>query len=171
MKGRKPTPSHLKLVQGNPGKRSINASEPRPARARPSAPAHISDKAREIWVYVCDVLDGMGILTKADAIGVEMLCEAYADKLAARESLALPIMGKRRDTGDEYVIAAGGARTYLSYGKDGVMVRQRPEVAMIADADRRIRGWLAEFGMTASARTRVKGVGEEKPDETDRFFA
>ncbi len=174
MKGRKPKPSHLKLVQGNPGKRPINASEPRPARERPSAPAHLSEKARETWGYVTALLDRMGILTEADAIGVEMLCEAYADKLAARAALALPIvMTRRGNDGEEYevTVAAAGARTYLGFGKDGVMVRQRPEVAMIADADRRIRGWLAEFGMTASARSRVKVSGEKKTDESDRFFA
>ncbi len=173
MKGRKPKPSHLKLVQGNPGKRPINASEPHPARARPSAPAHLSEKARETWGYVTGILDRMGILTEADAIGVEMLCEAYADKLAAQAALALPIVMTRigKDGAErEYTVAAAGAKTYLGFGKDGVMVRQRPEVAMISDADRRLRAWLAEFGMTASARTRVKVNGEEKPDEADRFF-
>src|SRR5690242_448201 len=87
MKGRKPTPSHLKLVKGNPGKRALNASEPKPRRQRPSAPAHMSDKARETWGYVSGLLDRMGILTEADAIGLEMLCEAYADYLAARATL------------------------------------------------------------------------------------
>lgn len=174
MRGRKPKPTHLKLVAGNPGRRPLNDQEPTPARTRPSAPAHVSDKARETWGYVTAILDRMGILTEADAIGVEMLCEAYADKLAARAALALPVVVKRKDKESgadvEYTIAEGGARTYLGFGKDGVMIRQRPEVAMIADADRRIRGWLAEFGMTASARTRVKASEPETGDEADRFF-
>lgn len=174
MKGRKPTPTHLKLVKGNPGRRPLNPLEPTPPRARPSAPEHISDKARETWGYVTAILDRMGILTEAYAIGVEMLCEAYADKLAARAALALPVIASRKDrvSGEEitWTIAEAGSRTYLGFGKDGVMIRQRPEVAMVADADRRIRGWLAEFGMTASARTRVKTSEPEKPDEADRFF-
>jgi P27 family predicted phage terminase small subunit len=152
----------------------LNDREPQVPRSRPSAPAHVSEKARETWGYVTGILDRMGVLTEADAIGVEMLCEAYADKLAARASLALPVIAKRNDkvSGEEIVwtIAEAGARTYLGFGKDGVMIRQRPEVAMIADADRRIRGWLAEFGMTASARTRVKTSEPEKADEADRFF-
>ena len=31
MKGRKPTPTYLKLLKGNPGKRSLNKHEPKPA--------------------------------------------------------------------------------------------------------------------------------------------
>ena len=39
MRGRKPTPTHLKLVRGNPGKRPLNASEPKPQLTLPSPPA------------------------------------------------------------------------------------------------------------------------------------
>src|SRR5690242_16133765 len=129
MKGRKPTPSHLKLVKGNPGKRPINKREPQPRRERPSAPAHMSDKARETWGYVSAILDRMGVLREADAIGLEMLCEAYADYLAARAHL--------KDLGSNYY------ETVNQTG--GVMHRAHPAVAVMQDADRRIRAWLAEF--------------------------
>lgn len=155
MKGRKPTPTHLKLVRGNPGKRPLNQTEPRPARERPSAPAHLSDKARESWGYVIGIVDRMGILTEADGIALEMLCEAYADSREARETI--------RDRGSKYY------ETVNATG--GVMFRAHPAVAAMKDADRRIRSWVAEFGMTASARSRVNVSGEEEADPADRFFA
>lgn len=150
MKGRKPTPSHLKLVKGNPGRRPMNAQEPKPSRSRPSAPAHMSDKARETWGYVSGLLDRMGILTDIDAVAVEVLCEAYADFLAARAMLK-----------------AFGSNYYTTINEAGSeMHRVHPAVADVKDADRRIRAWLAEFGMTPSARSRVKTNGEED-DQAD----
>lgn len=43
MAGRRPKPTHLKVVTGNPGKRKLNDKEPTPAREIPSPPEHLSD--------------------------------------------------------------------------------------------------------------------------------
>lgn len=149
MRGRKPTPTHLKLVKGNPGKRPANPKEPKPARSRPSAPAHMSDKARETWGYVSGLLDRMGVLADVDAVALEMLCEAYADHLAARQAL--------KDFGSDYYT------TLTPAGEQ--MHRAHPAVAQKNDADRRIRGWLSEFGMTPSARSRVDADGKEAEND------
>lgn len=154
MKGRKPKPTHLKLVTGNPGKRAINSAEPKVSRSRPSAPGHMSDKARETWGYVTGLLDRMGILTEVDALALEMLCEAYADFLAASATL--------RELGSDY---------YETTNQSGsTMYRAHPALAKKQDADRRIRGWLAEFGMTPSARSRVKADGEQEEDPAEAYF-
>lgn len=154
-KGRKPKPTHLRLVTGNAGKRPINKDEPKPRRERPSAPGHMSDKAREAWGYVTAILDRMGVLTEADAVSLEMLCEAYADYLAARAELA-----------------GFGSNYYQTVNQSGgVMHRAHPAVAVMQDADRRIRAWLAEHGMTPSARSRVKAGGEgEDADPASAYF-
>jgi P27 family predicted phage terminase small subunit len=156
MVGRKPKPTHLKLVAGNPGRRKLNHAEPKPRRGRPSAPAHVSDKARETWRYVAGVLDRMGVLTEADALALEMLCEAYADYLAARAEL--------KKFGSNY---------YETVTKDGsVMHRSHPAVAAIQDADRRIKGWLIEFGETPSARSRLRvdNVNHESESSATKYF-
>lgn len=149
MRGRRPKPTHLKLVSGNPGKRPVNKNEPKVPRSRPSPPAHMSDKARETWGYVSGLLDRMGVLCEVDAVALEMLCEAYADYLAAKNEL--------KDFGSEYY-------TTLTAAGDK-MHRSHPAVAQKNDADRRIRGWLSEFGMTPSARSRVKSDGEGNEDQ------
>ena len=148
-RGRKPTPTHLKVVTGNPGRRPLNGAEPEAQRARPSCPSHASDKAKETWGYVCGILDRMGLLAEPDALALEMLCEAYAEYLAAREEL--------REFGSRYYQTENQA--------GGVMHRAHPAVAVMQDADRRIRGWLAEFGMTPSARSRVKVDGAKEDDD------
>ena len=151
--GRKPVPSHLKLVRGNPGKRAINRSEPKPRRERPSAPAHISDTAREVWGQAVLTLDEMGVLTAADVFAIEVLCEAIAD---------------HRDAGE--TIAAEG-RFYETTTKEGsAMWRLHPAVALRSDADRRVRGWCAEFGLTPSARSRIETTPKQAEDPSAKYL-
>lgn len=156
-RGRKPLPSHLKLVTGNPGKRAINRNEPKAPAGRPSCPAHASDKARETWGYVVGILEDMGILSLVDALAIEMLCEAYADFVRASADLK-----------------AFGSSYYETVNEAGsVMYRAHPALAKKQDADRRIRGWLAEFGLTPSARSRIKlgNDGDKTEDAEKKYFA
>lgn len=145
-KGRKPTPSHLKVVRGTDRADRRNDNEPRPLRSRPSAPAHMTDRGREAWGYVVGILDRMGILTEADALAVELLCEARADWLSARDEID-------RSGGETYVTDAG-------------LIKAHPAVAMRNDAARRMQSLLAEFGMSPSSRSKVSAKeadGEEDP--------
>lgn len=154
MKGRKPKPTHLKLVTGNPGRRPLNGQEPQPEKKRPRAPKHLTDNARKAWRHVVGLLDRMGVLTEADGVAVEALCEAYADVLSARAELK-----------------AFGSNYYQTTGKDGgVMHRAHPAVAVLQDADRRLKGWLAEFGLTASARTRITVQPKRPRSAADEYF-
>jgi P27 family predicted phage terminase small subunit len=91
----------------------------------------------------------MGVLSEVDAIALELLSEAYSDYLGARAE-----------------IKAFGAETYATETANGdKMYRTHPAVAQRNDADRRIRGWLTEFGLTPSARTRVKADGQSEQDD------
>jgi P27 family predicted phage terminase small subunit len=86
----------------------------------------------------------MGVLTTADALALECLCEAYADLLSARTALA-----KR-----------GASLSYETKTKEGgVMHRAYPEVAMVSDADRRFVMHLGRFGLTPADRSRVSAHG------------
>ena len=145
MAGRRPKPTHLRLVQGNPGKRPINKAEPQPRRELPSPPAHLSDGARVAWGRLTVLLDRMGVLTEADAYALERLAELYAEIVELSETLA------------------ERGRVYESTTESGgTIVRPRPEAAMLADADRRFRAYLIEFGLTPAARSKVRvdGAGE-----------
>ena len=84
--GRKPKPSHLKVVENNPGKRAINRREPKP-KAGATPPAGMSDRALSVWSEVAPMLERMGVLTVADALALSACCEAYADMQSARISL------------------------------------------------------------------------------------
>lgn len=51
MRGRKPKPTHLKLLEGNPGRRPLNHAEPVPIGDLHSAPEWLTDSQKEGWAY------------------------------------------------------------------------------------------------------------------------
>ena len=151
MRGRRPKPTHLKLVAGNPGKRPLNQHEPQPVRVRPPPPPHLNDGAQAAWRTFAAIIDKMGILTEADLPALEDLSETYAELRQARADLA-----------------AAGAITIETVNRSGgAMLRVRPEVKVIADAARRFAMWCARFGLTPADRTRVSA----KLDDDRSHFA
>ena len=161
MAGRPRKPTHLKVVAGTAQASRINHREPKPAAGTPSAPSHLSSGARKAWAQLSAILNDMGVLTLGDPVALEMLCNAYADLLQARASLAKPLVipwdGVDPETRD-IVAAFAGERYYWTYGKGGPMRRSRPEIADIADAERRVAMWLAKFGLTPADRSRVSAA-------------
>ena len=45
-RGRKPKPTAVKVLEGNPGKRSLNTNEPKPVKKAPRCPAWLEDEAK-----------------------------------------------------------------------------------------------------------------------------
>jgi P27 family predicted phage terminase small subunit len=171
MRGRKKKPTVIKLVTGNPGRYPLNKKEPKPEAGCPEAPEWLSEKAKTAWPRVAQMLVDMGVLAVNDALGLEALCEAYAEVREARESLKKPITLTDAE-GNSYEVAKGGELTYVTVGKFGPMIRVRPEIAVISDADRRLRSLLSEFGMTPAARARVQVLDDrEEEDPLARFIS
>lgn len=48
-RGRKPTPTAIKKLEGNPGKRPLNKSEPKPIRKAPFCPKWLEVEAKKEW--------------------------------------------------------------------------------------------------------------------------
>ena len=88
MRGLKPTPTHLKLIKGNPGKRRINEREPVPTADLPSAPTHLSDGAKVEWGRVSEELYRLGLLTGVDRAALAAYCQAYARWAQAENAIA-----------------------------------------------------------------------------------
>jgi P27 family predicted phage terminase small subunit len=80
MRGRKPIPTVLKLLRGNPGKRAINRREPRPGPLTAEVPAELTDEvARAEWTRTIVPAIATGQITAADR-GVAILhCRLWAD--------------------------------------------------------------------------------------------
>lgn len=65
MRGRKPKPTHLKVLAGNPGRRPLNKSEPKPEGDLFDAPEWMTESQRAGWAYAIANAPG-GLLKMLD---------------------------------------------------------------------------------------------------------
>lgn len=154
-RGRKPTPTHLKVVKGTDRADRRNDAEPAPDKGWPEPPHYLSERAADAWPKVCRTLDDMGVLTKADGFAVMLLCEAFADWLDARAAVEME------------------GSTYSTEGTNGqLMIRAHPAVAIRNDAWRRVQSAAAACGLDPSSRSKVKAQGDngEKDDPAAKYF-
>ena len=54
MAGRKPKPTAIKELEGNPGKRKLNNKEPKPDKGMPVCPEWLPPEAKAEWKHKSD---------------------------------------------------------------------------------------------------------------------
>ena len=86
-RGRKPKPTKLKILAGNPGQRPLNHNEPKPDATMPKCPAWLSAEAKAVWRQVGKELHRIGVLTIVDANVLAAYCVAFATFKVASEQL------------------------------------------------------------------------------------
>lgn len=90
MRGRKPKPTALKLLTGNPGHRKIDfAHEPQVAAAIPSCPKWLVGEGRREWFRLAPLLHRAKLLTELDRGTLVQACSAWARYCAAEQRLAV----------------------------------------------------------------------------------
>lgn len=139
MSGPPKTPTHLRLVKGNPSKRAINKNEPKPPSGVPPIPKHFDKRGKYWFKRMGEELDAVGVMSTLDAKALELLVEAYTEYRHHCE--VLDKEGYTYQTG-----SATGEK----------IVKAHPAAAMKADAWKRIRAMLSEFGMTPASRSKVE---------------
>jgi P27 family predicted phage terminase small subunit len=87
MRGRRPKPTRLKVLTGNPGKRPLNINEPRPEAAVPECPVELGPVARREWDRLAVELSSLRILTNLDRAALAAYCGAYAMWAEATEAI------------------------------------------------------------------------------------
>lgn len=145
--GRKPLPTSMRTLSGNAGHRPLNVDEPTPQSGFPPRPPHLSEEASKAWDEFAPVLHGLGLLTAADGAALEQLCEIYVDVVTLRAD-----------------VTQNGRIQIVTTKSGDAMIRARPEVAMLDAAQRQLRIWLESFGLTPSARSRLKAGTPDQPD-------
>lgn len=152
----KPIPTALKVLRGNPGRRKLNRHEPKPQLGAeyPGWLADLGDPSlRQIWDELADRLNRARVLTDCDGEALAQLTHKVV--LYRKAAMAL------KDGSSYQTVTETGA----------VMQRAKPEVAMLSDLGKQIRGLLSDFGMNPSARTKVSTVGAVDPgDPFTEFF-
>jgi P27 family predicted phage terminase small subunit len=142
VRGRKPTPTHLKLIRGNPGKRRIVADQFRPVAAVPTCPRHLKGEARKEWRRITALLDGCSLIAEVDRGALSMLCTAWARYVNAEEMI---------EKANEQ---APGSYGLFVKSPNGMAI-QSPWLAVSNRAMDMYRTWCAEFGITPAQRTRI----------------
>lgn len=151
--GRPKKPTVLKLLKGTARKDRLNKNEPKLPTGAPEMPEGLSPYAAKLWPELTRHLLAMGVLTKADGLALQALCETWGDLMAARLLL--------REQGSIYTTTTPDGNT---------MRRPHPAVAIVADADRRLSVWLGRFGLTPSERGKVSACFEPAENEFNEFF-
>ena len=153
MRGRKPKPTAIKVLAGNPGRRPVNQAEPRfhvPERT-PSPPAFLSDSAAEVWRDLGKLLRDAGLFTVVDRYALAMFCAAAGRWMEAEHKLKEtgPVLVSR-ETGNLY---------------------QNPYLHIANKAWGQMRQMLSEFGLTPAERSRLKAiVADEEPTLAEMLF-
>ena len=139
--GRPPKPSALKLVAGNPGGRALNGGEPEPQLLQDlTPPAHLEPRSAAVWNQLAPMLRRVQLLTEADVISLEMLCDAVADYRHAREQ-----------RGDDFVgISAKGSEMISQW------------MVALQMSSKRAESFMSRFGMDPVSRSRV--MINQQPD-------
>lgn len=136
MKGRKPLPTRLKELAGNPGKRPLNRREPKPKTQIPPCPATLSAQARSEWKRITAQLQPLDLVSHLDRAALAAYCNAWARWVEAENELK----------------------------KSGTVVKspsgfpiQNPYLAVSNAAVEQMRKFLVEFGLTPASRSRLTG--------------
>ena len=85
MAGRKPKPTAVKKLEGNPGKRKLNTKEPVPAKGMPACPNWLLPEAKNEWERLADLMNQMGVLAEVDMAAFAAYCQSYARWKEAQE--------------------------------------------------------------------------------------
>lgn len=141
-RGKKPTPTNLKILRGNPGKRALPKNEPTPEVACPPPPDILSPVAKKHWKVIARQLFDANIMTNLDIDALTIYCEAYSRWVQAGEAIqkeGVIIKQKSHDGSVEYLKA-------------------NPYMQIQQKSFDQMKAILTEFGMSPSSRTRVRTV-------------
>lgn len=140
MPGPPPKPTKLKELEGNPGKRALNVNEPQPSAlfTLPLPPDVLGDVGRSVWTDFGQELLKSGLLTYADLPVFLGFCINYEVMIQAAEAI--------KDKG------------MLVHGARGKV--RNPAIAALTSASSAVKAFGVEFGMTPSARSRIKLPGD-----------
>jgi P27 family predicted phage terminase small subunit len=133
-RGRKPIPTAIKVLEGNPGKRELNTKEPKPERKAPKCPAWLDTEAKKEWRRVAKQLEMLGVLTEVDMAAFAGYCQAYA----------------RWKEAEEFITKHGTiVKTPSGYWQ------QVPQVSISQTYLKIMSRFCEQFGLTPSSRSRI----------------
>lgn len=165
-RGRKPKPTKIKQMEGNPGHRHLPVDEPEPTAMteldlRP--PDHLDRIGRNLWKRTIRAMPA-GVITKADRAVLELYCDAYAQWRHVRKLLSDITAARVRD-GYDGILRSGGVELTPNglFQTSPLVTQMRQWSAMTVKL-------AAELGLTPAARPRLGIDPAEKEDALERWL-
>lgn len=146
-RGRKPEPTVLRRLKGNPGKRPIPGGEPKPAPTMPIAPDFLGELALEEWNRVAGELHRIGIVTGVDTTILAAYCTLYQqwrEALQAVKTLVVQTPSGRK---------APHPQVTIMHTTLGLMYK-----------------YMQDLGLTPSARVKLATGVPTEGDTLDQFI-
>ncbi len=134
MRGRKPKPTEVKRLTGNPGKRPLTGGVAS-AGGDPDMPDFLCPEAQEEWRRVLEDARPLGLLGRENRAVLALYCQAWARMTVAERHI------------NEHGSVVPAPRT-------GVPM-QNPHVSIARSAGDRVAKMAVEMGLTPSSRSRV----------------
>ena len=150
MKGRKPVPTHLKVIRGNPGKRKLNKNEPLPIGDLVDAPEWMAESQRQNWNYAVENAP-KGLLKKLDRS--VLVAWTVAEDLHRRSSEQV----------EKFGILTKAPNTGLPMQSPYLPVVNKQAQIMLKAAEL--------LGFTPASRSRVQIIEDRPSDEEDPWAA
>ncbi len=147
MRGRKPTPTHLKLLADNPGKRPLNAEELVPEGDLVDPPEWMNDKQKAVWRTAIENAP-LGLLRKLDHSVLSVWVIAEDLHREATEKVNQFGMVVKAPSGVPI------QSPFLS------IINRQAEIKMKA---------AGELGFSPSSRSRVGAAGQGQKPKENRF--
>lgn len=145
VRGRRPKPTELKKLAGNPGKRKLNDAEMQAPPADVDAKhALLGKDGGAMWNILAPMLADLGVLKATDLPALEMTCLHYG--LARKAWRSLEKSGLTTPTVDS--------------------IKAHPAAGIFLGNSRAFKSYLTEFGLTPSSRSRlpVSADGQQKEE-------
>lgn len=167
-RGPKAFPPNVHQLRGNPSKKSFEDlhADFQPEVFIPECPAHALPEAKKEWKRIGELLEQHGLVAEVDRAALHLYCQSWAELVYAEKHQAA---AERKATAERKRVEAAGG-TYE--GGDGrIVVRWQngnpiysPYYAAARNARAQVDRFLASFGMSPSARGKVRPSDNRQGD-------
>lgn len=152
MKGRKPKPTPLRLIEGNRGHRPINKDEPKPESKAPPRPRIVKGEELKAWRYVTRELEKMGTLATSDKADLLAYCHWWGNLYKAKSKLIA--------AGPDPEVIMTAAGNYI----------QNPWLGIANTAAKELTKVCEKLGLDPTSRTRIKLEKAEPQSRRERLL-
>ena len=155
MAGRRPKPTAIHALNGNPSRLNLaerTKNEPQPAPIAPACPDFLNADGKKEWARAIALLEPIGLATGADMAALAIYCQIYGRWAEA-------------------------SRMLLKHGSimkapNGTL-KQSPYLPIAVKCEEQMRPYLVELGLTPASRSKiaVDGTTKEKGSRISKYLS